>query len=93
MTEVTLMAGMSGPRVLVSVDDENAANVWWSAAHAADLDVAPLGWRIFETSRFSQICLTVREARELERWCSRLPGWERGPEYAPSPLIFEHLAD
>lgn len=83
------LRGSDAQRIVV--DEENHAETWWAAARAA----APVGdvARIFAAldrgTRTEPVVVSSDEASEFESWALGLPGYDDGPEYAPTALLFQ----
>lgn len=84
--------------ISINVDEENSAEEWW--AHAQNSDDAPNVGGVDEDGRqrvFSAwlsssartLVLAEEDADRVLEWAAALPGWEDGPEWAPTPLVTE----
>lgn len=84
----------------IAIDEENHADVWWTAFSDAD----PGDPALREIKR--TICAAMREdggsalvtgpAEIVDAflvWCADLPGWNDGPAYAPHPLFLSERID
>ena len=67
-----------------SVDEENSAEDWWTAARKAK-HMPPALRPLFDTNG-SMVVVDAHDAPAILAWCKALPGWEGGPRHAPHPL-------
>jgi len=71
--------------VTLAVDEENAAEDWWTAAREAE-DCPP--------ELYDLVYGRATEARAplvTLAWCRSLPGWATGPDHARHPLTWRAL--
>ena len=86
--------GVKSGRILfaptaVSVDEENNAESWWTAARAAK-ETAPTWLRpLLAVSGPSRVLAPDAAAAKAGRaWAEALPGYSDGPDYARTALIW-----
>ena len=72
--------------MVVTVDEENNAEIWWDAAEADK--TTPASFARLQGSQ-SMIVLSKSDAVEFVVWAMSLPGWNDGPSYAPHPLTIQ----
>lgn len=70
--------------VTFSVDEENNAETWWTAARASKW--VPSALRPLLYTNGSMVVVDASDAPAILAWCKSLPGWEGGPRHAPHPL-------
>lgn len=79
----------------VIIDTENNAEDWWREARDRAIELPPvIRWYIDSIWPTEQaMLLSDNEAGYFQDWCKSLPGWNDGPPYAPTPLIFQRVID
>jgi hypothetical protein len=77
----------------IVIDEENHAEAWWTAAReaapSADADVARIFAALDRGTRTEGVVVSSDEADAFSAWAEGLPGWDDGPEYAPTALLFQ----
>lgn len=73
----------------ISVDFENTAEEWWDAVRAATNRPAPINF-LLQTDALD-VEVTDIEAEGAIEWAEQLPGWNDGPEYAPTALTVREI--
>jgi hypothetical protein len=68
----------------IAVDYENNAEEWWNAAKTDQN--APEAFAPLLADNADEVTVSDDEADEIIAWASGLPGWNDGPEYAPTAL-------
>ena len=76
-------------QITISVDQENSAEDWWTAALAADKTELPLSCLVLTHEGVSSVTVSQKDADAFQGWGAALPGWNDGPEYAPNPFVFD----
>lgn len=71
----------------ISVDFENNAETWWNAA-VTDQN-APAAFAPLLADDTDEIEVSDEDGRRIREWAKGLPGWDDGPDYAPTALRFE----
>lgn len=76
-------------RTTISVDYENNASRWWSAAYLAR-DGAPASCLPLLLGAEHEDAVTVsdEDAAAFRAWGEKLPGWGDGPVFAREPFTF-----
>jgi hypothetical protein len=85
--------------VAIQIDEENPALVWWhffGADQTAPRCIDSLRCNPFEgygvVSR-DWVMVTKETAALVLAYCESLPGWDDGPEHAPTALTFHDVED
>lgn len=68
----------------IAVDFENNAEEWWDAAREA-LDT-PASINVLLQTNETEVTVSDDEALDVIAWAEQLPGWNDGPDYAPTAL-------
>lgn len=90
----------TGGAVRIVVDEENHAEAWWTAAREAVKALEPATYpehadiaRIFAAldrgTRTEPVVVSSDEASEFENWALGIDGYDDGPEYARTALLFQ----
>ena len=79
---------MDGQTSRITVDEENNAEEWWTAAQTPEaIEAAPAAIRPILTGEAEEVIVSAVEERQILTWAATLPGWADGPEYARYPLL------
>lgn len=71
----------------IAVDFENNAEAWWDAATTSDN--APEAFAPMLADNADEIIVSDEDAITILTWAEQLPGWNDGPEYAPTALTVQ----
>ena len=75
-------------QITISIDTENNAEAWWTAALAADKTELPVSCVGFISGTANSVTVSAKDAERFRAWGSALPGWADGPSHAVEPFVF-----
>ena len=75
-------------QITISLDTENNAEAWWTAAFAANKTGLPASCGGLVYGYDDNVTVSAEDAEAFRVWGSKLPGWADGPVHALEPFVF-----
>jgi hypothetical protein len=76
-------------KVKIVVDYENNADLWWTRARKIKSMPEELRPLFVESEDFVDLKITIKRLGEIREWCASIDGWDTGPTYAKTALLFQ----